>query len=160
MINYNYCEKRGYAFSTLTGKSNKTGAFENYSVVRYNDDLLKADRIYEFISCIEWEFLEELSSNFPLVLHRNDIMPPRIEAYYTNIDYHDDCKSFWDSIGVYGFQGQFIDDRQKMFFECSLSGRYEGDQINNRLIYIIKDDDIEIGQYNLPYKNLNGKRTT
>ena len=74
-------------------------------------------------------------------------MPPRIEAYYTNIDYHDDCKSFWDSIGVYGFQGQFIDDRQKMFFECSLSGRYEGDQINNRLIYIIKDDDIEIGQY-------------
>ena len=147
LINYNYCEKRGYAFSTLTGKSNKTGAFENYSVVRYNDDLLKADRIYEFISCIEWEFLEELSSNFPLILHRNDIMPPRIEAYYTNIDYHDDCKSFWDSIGVYGFQGQFIDDRQKMFFECSLSGRYEGDQINNRLIYIIKDDDIEIGQY-------------
>ena len=147
LINFNYHEKRGYAFSTLTAKSNRTGAFENYSVVRYNDDALKADRIYELISCIEWEFLDELSSIFPFVLHKRDIMPPRIESYYTNIDYHDGHRSFWASIGVDEYQGQFIDERQKMFFECRLSGRYERKQINNRIIYIIKDDDIEIGQF-------------
>lgn len=147
LIKCNYYEKRGYAFSTLTGKSNKTGAFENYSVVRYNDDSLKADRIYELISCIEWEFLEELSSSFPFVLHKNNIMPPRIETYYTNIDYYDKYRSFWNSIGVDGYQGQFIDERQKMFFECRLSGRYDKKQIDNRLIYVVKDDDIEIGRF-------------
>lgn len=147
LINCNYSEKRGYAFPTLTGKSNRTGAFKNYSVIRYNNDSLKADRIYEFISCIEWEFLEKLSYSFPFVLHSNDIMPPRIETYYTNIDYHDEYRSFWASIGVNGYQGQFIDERQKMFFECRLSDRYERKQINNRLIYIIKDDDIEIGRF-------------
>lgn len=74
-------------------------------------------------------------------------MPPRIETYYTDIDYHEDCRAFWDSIGVAEYQGQFIDERQKVFFECKLSGRYEQTQANNRLIYIIKDDGIEAGQF-------------
>ena len=74
-------------------------------------------------------------------------MPPRIETYYTDIDYHEDCRAFWNSIGVAEYQGQFIDERQKVFFECKLSGRYEQTQANNRLIYIIKDDGIEAGQF-------------
>ena len=105
------------------------------------------DKIYEFISRIEWEFYEALSHYFPFALHKRGIMPPRIETYYTDIDYHEDCRAFWDSIGVAEYQGQFIDERQKVFFECKLSGRYEQTQANNRLIYIIKDDGIEAGQF-------------
>ena len=48
-------------------------------------------KIYEFISYIEWEFLEELSSLFPFVFHNKKVSPPRIEVYSTNIDWRDDC---------------------------------------------------------------------
>ena len=40
-----------------------------------------------------------------------------------------------------------MDERQKMFFENTLSGRYGKLYANNRLIYIFKDDGIEIGQF-------------
>lgn len=145
IISSNYHEGRGYAHSTLTAKSNSSGSFENYTVVNYNDDALKADKIYEFISYIEWEFFEQLRPYFQLLLHERNVMPPRMEVYYTDIDYHDDNRSFWHSIGVADYQGQFIDDQQKVFFDCSLSGRYEHHPTDNRLIYIIKDDGIEAG---------------
>ena len=63
------------------------GAFKNYSVVHYNNEALKADQIYEFLSIYEWNFMEELSRIFPFVLHGQKIMPPRIEIYYTDIEY-------------------------------------------------------------------------
>lgn len=147
IIDNNYYEDRGYAFQTLTGNSKTTGAFKNYSVARYNDNFLKADKIYEFISYIEWEFLEELSSLFPFVFHNKKVSPPRIEVYSTNIDWRDDNRYFWHSIGVEDYQGQFVDERQKMFFENTLSERYGRLYASNRLIYIFKDDGIEIGQF-------------
>lgn len=147
LINCNYNDKRGYVFPTLTGKRSGTGAYKNYNVIHYNNDSLKADKIYEFISYIEWEFLQELSSFFPFVLHDKKIMPPRIETYSTNIDYHEDNRDFWSSIGIDEYQGQFIDERHKVFFENSLSERYRMSYTNNRIIYIFKDDDIERGHF-------------
>lgn len=146
IVNCNYQDKRGYSCSTLTSKSNGSGAFENYTVVHYNDSKLKADKIYEFISFIEWEFYEELKPFFPFILHRQGVMPPRIEIYYTDIDYHENYRHFWDSIGISEYQGQFIDERHKLFFHYGLSGRYEQYPPNRRLIYVIKDDGIEAGQ--------------
>lgn len=146
IVNCNYWDKRGYARSTLTPKSNGSGAFENYTVVHYNDSMLKADKIYEFISFIEWRFYEELKPFFPFLLHRRGVMPPRIEIYYTDIDYHEDCRHFWNSIGISEYQGQFIDERHKLFFHYGLSGRYERYPSDRRLIYVIKDDGIEAGQ--------------
>lgn len=81
LIKCNYHEDRGYATSTLTARKNRIGSFQNYSVIHYNDDALKADKIYEFISRIEWEFYEALSHYFPFALHKRGIMPPRIETY-------------------------------------------------------------------------------
>lgn len=78
LIKCNYHEDRGYATSTLTARKNRIGSFQNYSVIHYNDDALKADKIYEFISRIEWEFYEALSHYFPFALHKRGIMPPRI----------------------------------------------------------------------------------
>lgn len=146
IIHNNYYETRGYARQTLTSKSKTTGAFKNYSVARYNNNSLKADRIFEFISYIEWGFLQELSSLFPFVFHNRNISPPRIEVYSTNIDWRDDNRYFWHSIGVEEYQGQFIDERHKMFFENTLSERYGQLYANNRLLYIFKDDGIEIGK--------------
>lgn len=147
IINSNFHDSRGYAQPSLTVKSEKSGAFKNYNVVHYNPQHLKADSIYEFITYIEWEFYEALKTYFPFVLHSQGVMPPRIELYYTDIDYQKSCKPFWESIGISSYQGQFIDERQKMFFESSLSGRYMRDQTDNRLIYIVKDDGIEAGQF-------------
>ena len=75
------------------------------------------------------------------------VSPPRIEVYSTNIDWRDDNRYFWHSIGVEDYQGQFVDERQKMFFENTLSERYGRLYASNRLIYIFKDDGIEIGQF-------------
>ena len=80
------------------------------------------------------------------MLHGQGIMPPRIEMFYTNIDYHEENNEFWDSIGVREYNGQFIDERQKIFFEAELSDRYEKTELNNRMIYVIKYNDIGIGQ--------------
>lgn len=147
IIGMNYADKRGYAYPTLVSKSKEGGAFESYSNIQYNDDALKADQIYEFLSMIEWEFMEALSKIFPFVLHKREIMPPRIEIYYTDIDYHEECRAFWSSIGISNYQGQFIDERHKMFFDCTLSGRYERYECDNRLLYIVKDDGIERGRF-------------
>lgn len=145
LIECNYNDRKGYIFSTLTGKSKETGAFKNYTAVHYNNENLKADKIYEILSFIEWEFMEALGSIFPFVFHKKGIMPPRIETYSTDIDYHEDNKSFWNSIGVNDYQGQFIDDRHKVFFENRLTERYGTLNPNSRIIYIFKDDDIEMG---------------
>lgn len=146
LIACNYRDERGYVFQTMTGKSERSGTYKNYTVAHYNNDFLKADKIYEFISKIEWNFLQELRFYFPFVLHTKGIMPPRIETYSTDIDYHDNNRSFWNSVGIEDYQGQFIDERHKMFFDNYMSGRYGDIIINNRIIYIFKDDDIEIGQ--------------
>lgn len=101
---------------------------------------------YEFISCVEWEFMNELNKVFPFVFHNRDVIPPRIETYRTNVDYHDDKRCFWNSIGVDEYDGQFLDERHKVFFNNNLSGRYGRLYSNNRVIYIFKDDEIEPGQ--------------
>ena len=146
IIACNYMDKRGFAFQTLTGKKNRLGSYKSYALMYYNNDFLKADKIYEFISEIEWEFLEELRHYFPLVLHCKEIVPPRIEIYRTNIDYQEEKLSFWDSVGINKYHGQFIDERHKMFFYNQLSGRYGDISINNRIIYVYKDDNIEVGK--------------
>ena len=147
IIHRNYSDEKGYAFPTLTGKSGKNGAYENFSVVHYNNASLKADKIYEIVSCFEWNILDELASHIPFLLHGQGIMPPRMEMFYTNIDYCEKNNEFWDSIGIREYNGQFIDDRQKIFFETELSDRYKKAELNNRMIYVIKDDDVEIGQF-------------
>ena len=144
----NYQDKRGYASPSLTSSTKESGALKTYLVIHYNEDALKADKIHEFLSMIEWDFMETLKTLFPFVLHKGGIMPPRIETYYTNIDYREMHREFWASIGVYKHQGQFIDDRHKMFFVCTLSGRYENnEEYRSRLLYIIKDDGIEPGRF-------------
>lgn len=145
LIASNYEEPRGYINKMLTSRK-EGGAVDFYTVSHYPDEVLKADRIYEWISCVEWEFFNKMKDFFPLILHNKNLIPPRIEIYYTDIDYHDKNRVFWDSIGISDYQGQFIDERQKMFFETRCSGRYDHTELASRLLYIIKDDGIEPGR--------------
>jgi hypothetical protein len=139
-----YHNARGYINKALASRK-EGGAHNVYAIAHYGDAALKSDKIYEWISCIEWEFYEKLKYYFPFILHRQDIMPPRIEIFYTDIDYYVDNSCFWSSVGIEAYNGQFIDERQKMFFETSLSGRYADDETSSRLVYIIKDDGIMAG---------------
>lgn len=148
LIKYNFNDDRGYATSTFIARKNKIGSFKSYSVIHYNNNDLKSDKIYEFISRVQWEFYQALNNIFPFTLHRSGIMPPRIETYYTDIDYHEKCKNFWNSLGIEENSGQFIDQNQKVFFDYRLSARYELSQLNNRLIYIFKDDGIDSNDLN------------
>jgi hypothetical protein len=134
-----YFESAGYVHSSLTAKHNRTGAFKSYVVAHFNDDALKADKIYEFISCIEWQFYEKLKAFFPFALHNMGIIPPRIEVFKTDIDYREDNKHFWRSIGIASYNGQFLDENQKAFYRCEYSCRYEDSAPDNRIVYIFKD---------------------
>ena len=139
LISQNYEDQQGHVISTLSRKRGKSGARKAYSVIHYNEAALKADKIFEFISCIEWDFFNALKTYFPFVLHQKGIMPPRIEVYNTDIDYHEKHNSFWTSVGVSSHHGQFINENHKIFFECGLSGRYDNVRADNRLIYIVND---------------------
>ena len=142
LIREDYHETQGYAVKTLTSPKSG-GAIDAYSLVYYNDEFLKADQISDWISCIEWEFYNALRRYFPFMLHNLGLIPPRIEIYYTDIDYHDNNKWFWDSLGVLEHQGQFIDERQKMFFDYK--GAKDSEFQCPRILYIVKDDGIEAG---------------
>ena len=146
LIESDHHEARGFARKILSSKK-EGGAFDTYTVVHYSGEALKADRVFEWISRIEWEFLNEVNKSLPLLLHGRNIMPPRIEVYYTDIDYHEDNRSFWASVGVSDYQGQFIDTRHKLFFNTGHTERYSDEQMHSRFIYIVKDDGVEAGQF-------------
>lgn len=146
IINSDYHDSRGY-IQKVVSSPKSGGAIDTYTLCHFSDEALKADKIYEFISCIEWDFYEALKKYFPFILHKQSIVPPRIEVFYTDIDYREDNRWFWGSIGIHEYNGQFIDDRHKMFFDYSLSGRYERIAVNNRLLYVVKDDNIPVGQF-------------
>ena len=146
LMGSNYHNNRGYAKALLTSPKNG-GAFTTYTVCKYVNAAIKSDRIYEWISYIEWEFYDSLKTYLPFLLHhRLNIMPPRIDVFLTDIDYREKVDAFWHSVGVKNYNGQFIDGRHKMFFNYELSGRYDQGVPTNRLLYIVKDDGIEIGQ--------------
>lgn len=142
IINVDYHDDRGEARKYLSsGIKGKT--ITKYTVSRYSDYALKAKRINEIISFLQWDFYNALSDHFPFVIHGKNIQSPRIDVFFTDIDYHEDHKWFWSSVGVESWHGQFIDERHKMFFPNAL---FSTERSQNRLIYIVKDDDIEAGQ--------------
>ncbi len=140
-------DKRGYPQKFLSGTNRSVGKriTNGYTAVHYNDAALKADKIYEFISCIEWNFYEMLQKSIPVLLHRKGIIPPRIDIFGTNIDYKDYERTlhcFWDSVGAPAFNGQFINENHKIFLRNYLSGRYPSGIDDSRIIYIYKKDAI------------------
>lgn len=148
IIQNDYKHECGYAVESCYGYKHKIidKLFKSYNVIHYNDNHLKSDQIYEFISCIEWELYNSLNNIFPFVLHNKGIMPPRIELFYTDLDFlNDKAKNFFDSVGVNSFCIQYIDEKQAMFFNPQLSGRYSNCDVSNRLIYLVQDDGIKQG---------------
>ena len=140
LIETDYKEKQGYLFEYIGNKTKKSGAVKRYTVTHFNESGLKADAICENIDCLEWEFFNALKSYLPCMLFfKNSIVAPRIEIYKTDIDYHDSIREFWLSVGLMGQNGQFIDQNEKMFFQCELSGVYERYQ-KNRIMLVVKDD--------------------
>ena len=104
---------------------------------------MKSDKIYEFISCIEWQFYDKLKAFFPFVIHNKGIIPPRIEVYKTDINYRKKLHHFWHSIGIAPYNGHFLDVNQKVFFRCEHSSRYDNYVHDSRVLYIFKDSNDE-----------------
>lgn len=138
LISSDFHDNRGFVRSALASKKTH-GTFKSYGIVYYNDEALKSDKLYETISYIEWDFFNELNRFLPLELHNIGIMPPRIEVFLTDISYYDDNLYFWDSVGISEYNGQFINDKHKVFFKSFLSERYSDKKRSQRLLYIAND---------------------
>ena len=145
LIKQNYRDSHGLVRKILVSRKHG-GALDVYTRVFFDDASKKADKIYEWINRVEWNFYETLKKYCPFVLHNRGIMPPRIEAYLTDIDYHETHNAFWSAMGIASIDGQFIDERQKMFFPERHFPRFDSVFDYNRLIYIVRDDGIPAGQ--------------
>ena len=140
IINQDYHNKKGHITKMIGNKQGKSGGIDKYSLSHYNDAALKSDLLDEHLTCIAWELMHELNRYLPFTMHKLNITPPRIETYYTDIDYKDNNEDFWSSVGVSAHNGQFVNEQQKVFFSYQLSGRYQSSEYRKRIIYIVKDE--------------------
>lgn len=139
IINNDYKNVRGYVQSSFTANSRTNGGKKTYGICHFYDKHLKSDLIYENISKLKWRFFNKINVYFPTILHKKGINPPSVNIYKTNINYRQkDAQYFWDSVGVSSYQGQFIDESRKIFFQTNLSGRYANNKRTD-LIYIVND---------------------
>lgn len=83
--------------------------------------------------------------------------PPSINIYKTNISYTESttCK-FWSSVGISSFQGQFIDESRKLFFNTDYSGRYEH-SYRTDLVYIVNESTMKWDEmyYSIDFQIVN-----
>lgn len=157
IINNDYVNIKGYVMPGFTQNRRISGGKRTYNIGHYNNAHLKSDLIYEKISILKWRFYNKIQRYFPTILHQRSINPPSINIYKTNINYLEEtARHFWDSVGISGYQGQFIDESRKLFFKTNLSGRYER---NNRTdsIYVVNDLTMEHepGYYSIDFQIVN-----
>ncbi len=154
IIDNNYVKTEGYIIPGFTHNHKISGGKRTYGVSYYNNAHLKSDLIYEKITVLKWRFYNKIQKYFLTTLHQKAINPPSINIYKTNIHYTDkNTREFWDSVGVFSFQGQFIDESRKLFFKTNLSARYENNTRTD-LIYIVNDRTMEetLGYYSIDFE--------
>lgn len=143
LIEKDFHDVNGYSTPLFFRKAHRKRGIESYTATHYNDATLKADIIYEELTCFEWEVLEQLKAYFPFALHINRIIPPRIEVFYSDLLLKREHKDFWHSIGADYLYGQQIDRRQTVFFWYDHTERYDRNVLSEKLIYIINDSKTE-----------------
>ena len=155
LMEQDFKSPRGYASKAITQRKNTNGFRENTTLVHYNESALKSDHISEKISRIKWEFFSLVKKEIPLYLHCSGIEPPGIVFFNTDISYHDCChlyprnidrnkpcsEEFFASVGIDEINGEFFDERSKLFFDVSLSGRYSRNPFHN--MYFVSNELIE-----------------
>lgn len=134
---------KAYVVFTIKRTKKQSGGKNILSMINYNEALQKSDVIYEEMVNLKWMFYQKINKLFPTVLHKLYSAPPSIILYKTNIDYKDEnAEKFWFSLGIEEYQGQFIDPSQKLFFEWTLSGRYNRHS-HCDMLYIYNDKKIQ-----------------
>lgn len=122
----------------------KSGGRSALCVGGYSEHTQKSDAIYESITSLKWAYYNELQKFIPTVVHRLKVAPPSILFYQTNIDYENkEALPFWASLGLLDYEGQFIDESQKLFFNISRSGRYEQHSCHD-MGYVFHDTKLEL----------------
>ena len=124
--------KKYSVHKVISRRKNKRLTYQ-YAIGWESDESTKSQEINNAISSLEWDFYEAMK-HLPLFFHRNNIQPPRIDVFLTDIDYHEDHFWFWKSVGINRTSGQFIDENHKVFFPSEWRGN------NNRLLYVVRDD--------------------
>lgn len=121
IINYNYDTDKYHTSLFLRPKKNG-GATTGWTVARYNEEHLKSEAIDAMMIETKWLLFNKLSKWFRLQLHCNNIMPPSINVYKTNIHYNDEAATkFFYSVGLKKWDGEFLRESAKIFFDIDRS---------------------------------------
>ena len=97
----------------------------------------------KILQYFKYSFYDKIQKYFPTLLHQKNSIPPSINIYKTNISYTESIEhDFWTSVGILGFQGQFIDESRKLFFKTKCSGRYEHNHRTD-LVYIVNEETMK-----------------
>lgn len=143
IINGDYSYATGHISSSFNRNKKISGGKRSYGIRYYDDAALKSDLLYENLVALKWDFYTKIQKFCPTILHQKNICPPSINIYKTNIHYSEKgLESFWTSVGISEFYGQFLDEARKIFFKTTLSGRYERDFCND-LIYVVNSETLE-----------------
>lgn len=154
IINADVLVQRKYYYTSFTQNNKVSGGKQVPTVIEYNEAMQKSDELYERITSVKWLFYEKVQRFFSTVIHKMGEIPPGIILYSTDIDYKDhSADPFWFSLGIQKYDGQFIDERQKVFFSMQLSGRYDMD-CHTDMVYIYNDEKVNKKDmyYSLPFQ--------
>lgn len=157
LINNNFCHKRGYIVDGFANSKKKSGGKKIKLISHYNNAHLKSEIINEKMIEIKWILFNELKKYIPLVLNSINIMPPSVNIYNTNIYPSDkDTRDFFSSVGINQYNGQFINEKEKLFFCTEITFRNRYPRKPTDLIFLVNEErcDSDDGFYSFGFKTM------
>lgn len=152
LIEKDFVSPIGFMTTHFQRTKQGSGSKRHKGVMRYNDAAIKSDTLYETLQTFSWVFFERMQCYCQTIIYRGNTPPPMMMLCKTNISYKDTADTFFHSVGVYDWKGQFITPSEKVYFEMGLSKRYE-DQ-SSVMIYLVNDMTLQLkeGYHSLEFQ--------
>lgn len=138
IINNDYAHDRGFTRDIFINSNKKNGGKKSKSIIYYNNAHLKSEILNEKMIEIKWVLFNEIQKFLPLVLHNKNIMPPSVNIYDTNIlEDEENSQVFLSSVGVDRFNGQYINEKEKLYFYTEVSSKFGLGKRNTDMIFLV-----------------------
>lgn len=138
IINNDYAHDRGFTRDIFTNSNKKNGGKKSKSIIYYNNAHLKSEILNEKMIEIKWVLFNEIQKFLPLVLHNKNIMPPSVNIYDTNIlEDEENSQAFLSSVGISQFNGQYINEKEKLYFYTEISDRDRLKKRQTDMIFLV-----------------------
>lgn len=153
IINNNYQAAHGFIISSFATNKSKNGAKTVHNISYYSNSQLKSDLLFENICLLKQIFFTEIQHYFKTILQSENIIPPSLNVYRSNLSFENTNRAFLESIGLYNFLDPSIGKDEILYFANNLSPRYK-EKNSYDVTYIFNDSNIKLedGFYSLDFQ--------